>query len=292
MPLSIARFFMVSRLIGGLLTLMGLALLAVFGVFLATGLNPLAPGLDLDAAGMLIFATVGAFQLPLGLSLLGRDARTSFRLRIAAGALGGMALLRLLAFLHPTTGALLGLTPLVEAVFFGLVGLAALVVRPESEAPIEIVREFDLPAPASEVWHLVGTRFGDLAEYASLVRAVELDGPVGVGATRTCHSEPFGPFASTRVSETLTEFDPSAMRFAYEAGGELPAFIPASRNRWSVLSLGPEQSRIRCHASVELSSWAVPLAPVLAWFISSAVDQFGTDLRTRMARRAPVPSPA
>ena len=69
-------------------------------------------------------------QFPLGLSLMGCDARTSFRLRVAAGALGAMAALRLLVFVFPFEGAALGYAPLVEAIFFGVVSGVALVIRP------------------------------------------------------------------------------------------------------------------------------------------------------------------
>ncbi|MCO4747087.1 MAG: SRPBCC family protein [Proteobacteria bacterium] len=282
MTLSIDRFHLFARLVGALLTLMGTGLLAVFGAYYIAGLNLLAPAILLDPAGVLILATVGAFQVPLGLSLLGRDARTSFRLRVAAGAFAGMGALRLMAFAQPEMQATLGVTPLIEGLLFsGIAGLA-LVLRPEGESPIEIVREFDIPAPAAEVWHVVGTRFDQLADYASGVRAVEMEGPVCVGATRTCHSEPFGPFDSARINETLVEFDPAGMRLTYTADGELPSFIPSSRNRWSVQAVGPSRCRVRSHASVDLVWWATPFAPLLGWFISGAVDQFGVDLGRRM----------
>lgn len=289
MPTSINRFHLFARLVGGLLTFSALGLFAVFGVFLVSGTNVLAPDLALDAGGMVILATVGAFQLPLGLSLLGRDSRTTFRLRVASVAIGLMAFLRLLAFVNPEVRAVLGVTPLIEAGFFGVLAAIALVIRPQSESAIEIMRVFEIDAPAASAWDLLANRFGDVALYASGVRAASVDGPVGVGCTRTCTSEPFGPFASADVTERLVEFDPQGMGFTYVAGGELPAFIPSSRNRWKVEVVGSDTCRVWCHASVDLLWWATPFAPALAASIARAVDTFGADLRGRLVAPAADP---
>ena len=288
MPLTSARFYLLARLLGVLLALSGTALLVVFLVHLVAGASLLGPSLPLGGPGMLLLATVAAFQVPLGLSLLSRDPRTSSRLRIAAGALGLMALMRLLAFASADMRAVLGLAPLVEFFVLGGLSAVALLIRPAHESPIELMREYEIAAPASAAWELMAARFGDVAEFASGVRSSAMDGPAGVGAVRTCHSEPFGPFNSAEITEELVEFHPEAMRYAYTAGGELPSFIPASRNRWSIESDGPSRCRVRSHVSVELAPWAVPLAPLLGWSIATAVDRFGSDLRRRLESPAAV----
>ena len=85
--------------VGLLLTLMGLGLLGMYGVFMATGTNPIDAGLPgLGAIGQMLFASVGAFALPLGASLLRGGPEASGRLRIAGAALGLMSVVRLLAF--------------------------------------------------------------------------------------------------------------------------------------------------------------------------------------------------
>jgi len=282
MTVSLHRFHLLARLFGGLLLLMGGSLLAVFATFLVTGVSPLEPDLTLSGPGMLVLATIGAFALPLGLSLFGGDTRTSARLRIAGGALGLMALLRLIAFLDPGLRAALGVTPLVEFFVLGALATFAMLVRPQHEAPVELLHTFAIPASADAVWEVLGEQFGDVAQFASGVRSSSMDGPLCVGATRSCESEPFGPFPSSHITEQLVEFSREARRFTYVAGGDLPAFIPASTNRWSVQPVDAGNSRVSCHASLDLAWWALPAAPLVGWLVRPAILSFGRDLLARM----------
>lgn len=285
MLVPIDRYHHLAWLVGSVLTLVGTALVATFVVSVAIGVEPLADTvLRLEGPGVLIFASVGAFALPLGLSLFRRDAATSARLRIAAGALGLLAVLRLVAFLSADLRAAVGLVPLIEAGVLGAIAWVGLWVRPEGEAPIEIHMALELEVPATAAWHVLADRFGDVAEFSSGLASSSLDGPVGVGVVRTCETHAFGPFAAARITEELAELDPGAMRLRYVAGGGLPRFIPSSQNRWSVEALGPQRCRVRSHASVELRWWALPLAPLLGWSIRGEVERFGRDLREHVER--------
>ncbi len=287
MRISVPAYHRLAKLVGLVLTLMGVSLSAVFALFLWTGHNPVASTtLVLDRAGLLLMATIGAFALPLGLSLFSADSAASARLRIAAYALGFMALLRLGAFANADMRLALGIAPLVEFFVLGGIGLLAHWVRPENESPIDIHMEVDLEAPASEAWRVLGEAFGEVVKYARGVQSSSLDGELGVGAVRSCETPGFGPFASAHITERLIEFDPSSMKYTYVAGGDLPRMIPASKNRWSIQALGADRCRVRCHASIDLLWWALPVAPLLGWAIRSEVIRFGEDLRHRVEKGA------
>ncbi|MEM7154582.1 MAG: SRPBCC family protein [Myxococcota bacterium] len=285
MKVTIATYHRLARLIGGLLTLMGLGLTAVFVMFTWTGENPLVgSALTLDGPGLLIMASIGAFALPLGLSLLFTDAATSARLRIAACALGLMALLRLVAFANPEIRAAVGLAPIVEFFVLGGLGFVAFGLRPDNESPIEMRIEIEVDAPASEAWQVLGEQFGDVGQWASSLRSSQLDRSPGVGAVRTCELTGFGPFSAGRISEELLEFDPAAMRFIYAARTGLPRMFHAAKNRWSVEAVDDHHCRVRSHASIDLHWWALPLATWLGWGIRSGVDRFTEELRHRVER--------
>ncbi|MBX2800973.1 MAG: SRPBCC family protein [Myxococcales bacterium] len=287
MSVSNRPFRLLTASVGTVLALGGAGLLALFPVFLATGFHPLADVTGGDPLGALILSTVGALAFPLGAALFLRP--TSALLRLTAVALGGIALLRLLAMASPEIRAVVGNAPLVEFIVLGGVAALCLWLRPAGESPIELRSTFDVDAPAERVWHVLAEQFADVGAFARGVRSSVMDGPVGVGAVRTCESEAFGPFASSRVTEELVTFSPEAMRFTYVAGGELPRFIPSSTNRWSVESLGVGRSRVSSHASIDLVWWAVPFAPLLGFSIGSAVTTFGEDLRHRVEQGVPHP---
>jgi len=193
MFVDIVTYHRLAKAIGGLLTLIGLSLAAVFATFVLTGSSPLAGSpLDLDGPGLLVLASIGAFTLPLGLSLFSDDDATSARLRIAGYALGLMALLRLVAFSSPEIRATVGLTPLIEFFVLGGIGATAWWVRPNTEPSIELALDLELAAPAARVWTVLGEEFGEVDKFASGVVKSSMEGPVGVGAVRACQTPAFG----------------------------------------------------------------------------------------------------
>lgn len=283
MKITVANYHRLAKLVGTLLTLMGLGLTAVFATFVLTGANPLAaPPLSLTAPGLIIFATIGAFALPLGLSLFATDATASAKLRIAAGALALMSLVRISAFASADVRAVVGITPLVE--FFVLGGIAALAyfVRPDNESPIELRTEVELDVPASEAWRVLGEGFGSIGDWASGLRSSSLDRDVEVGALRTCELRAFGPFPSGRIIEELLEFDRDAMRFTYAPTSGMPPMFETAKNRWSVESVGQDRCRVKSHASVDVHWWALPLAGFFGRGIRSSVNGFVEEMRHRI----------
>lgn len=141
MKVAIETYNRLAKVVGGVLTFMGVSLIGAFGVFLGTGQNPLAdaaPGFNGPA--LLVLASIGAFALPLGVSLFSPDSKTSARLRIASGALGLMALLRLAAFASADMRELIGFTPLIESLVLGGIAAAAFFVRPKDASLVEEAR--------------------------------------------------------------------------------------------------------------------------------------------------------
>ncbi len=283
MKITAANYRRLAKFVGILLTLMGLGLAAVFANFVVTGANPLArPPASLNGPGLLIFASIGAFALPLGLSLLTADTATSTKLQIAAGALGLMALLRLSAFASPDMRAMVGMTPLVEFFVLGSIGTLAYFLRPDDESPIELRTELELDVPASEAWRVLGEEFGSVGDWASGLRSSSLDREVEVGALRTCELRAFGPFPSGQIIEELLEFDREAMKFTYAPTSGMPPMFEKAENRWSVEPLGNDRCRVRSHASVDVRWWALPLANFFGGRIRSSVGTFAEEMRHRI----------
>jgi hypothetical protein len=285
MKITVAHYHRLAKFVGALLTLMGLGLTAVFANFVLTGANPLAESpVALNGPGLLIFASIGAFALPLGLSLFTTDSTTSTKLQIAAGALGLMALLRLSAFASADMRGVLGITPLVEFFVLGGIGALAYFLRPENESPIEFRTEIELDVPASEAWRVLGEEFGSIGDWASGLRSSSLDREVEVGALRTCELRAFGPFPSGQIIEELLEFDRHAMKFTYAPTSGMPPMFETAKNRWSVEPLGDDRCRVKSHASIDVNWWALPLAKLFGRGIRSGVDTFAEELRHRIEK--------
>ncbi len=285
MKITVTNYHRLAKLVGTVLTLLGLGVTAVFANFILTGANPLAATpVALDGPGLLVIASIGAFALPLGVSLFSSDSTTSTKLRIAAGALGLMALLRLSAYASADLRAVVGMTALVE--FFVLGGIATLAyfLRPDNESSIDLVTEVELEAPASEAWRVLGEEFGNIGDWASGLQASSLNGCAEVGAQRTCELRAFGPFPAGRIIEELLEFDRDAMKFMYAPTSGMPPMFQAAKNRWSVEPLSASRCRVKSHASIDMHWWALPLANFLGSKIRSSIDTFSEEMRHRIEK--------
>lgn len=293
MKITVANYHRLAKSVGALLTLMGVGLIAVFAVYVLTGSNLLAePPVALNGAGLLISASIGAFALPMGLSLLNPDATTSTKLQLAAGALWLMALLRLCAFASPPLRALVGSAPLVEFFVLGGIGTLAYFLRPQNEFPIELRTEIELDVPASRAWTVLGEGFGNIGDWASGLRSSSLDRAVEVGALRTCELRGFGPFPSGRIIEELLEFDRDAMKFTYAPTSGMPPMFESAENRWSIEPLGKDRCRVTTHAFIDVRWWALPLAKLFGRGIRGTIDTFVLEMRHRVENGNPHPNKA
>jgi len=104
---------------------------------------------------------------------------------------------------------------------------------------MEMRAELVINALAEDAWVVVGERFGDIAEWASVITESVMDGPPAAGRVRTCQVAGFGPIAAGVIKERLIRFDPEARFLSYEATAGMPWFITGAVSHWSVHT-GPD----------------------------------------------------
>ena len=107
-----------------------------------------------------------------------------------------------------------------------------------------IESEMIIDAPAAVVWEVLAHRFGDIAEWASIMKSskklTHADKPTGAAVSgRVCSAYGFG-----EVQEDLLDYDEQAMRFRYQAVKGLPFFIRYAENNWSVEPLSERQCKV------------------------------------------------
>ncbi len=136
MYITHTQYRQLAKAIGILFTVMGGTLLALYCVYLAQGSTPLGvehPSLN-NGAPMMLLGTVGAFALPVGLFVFGSRSNPEAWVRMGAVVMGLMAAIRLLGFATIEVRAQVGMTPLFEALIFGIIATVALCVRVETDA--------------------------------------------------------------------------------------------------------------------------------------------------------------
>jgi hypothetical protein len=144
-------------------------------------------------------------------------------------------------------------------------------------------------APARAAWAVLGERFADIGEWATPITASSLEGELGRGAVRTCHTTRFGPVPAGTIKERLIEYDPASMSFAYEAVDGMPGFFARLTNHWSVHPLDDKRCLVRTNATVDLRGPAALLGFVLKRKLQTDGARVLDELRHRVEHGQPHP---
>lgn len=143
---------------------------------------------------------------------------------------------------------------------------------------MQIITETVIEKPAAAVWDIVGNRFGQAYEWASL-----LNHSAGHGAplsgqvceARTCEVKAMG-----NIQERLVEFDPERHVLSYEVTKGFPFFVRRGVNRWQINAI----STLRCRVTTtaDLSTKGIVgfmMAPMMRLQMSGMLRAMLEDLK-------------
>lgn len=129
MHISKSNYHHFARFLGFLLVLYGGGSIVAFASYAATGTNSLSS--ITNGMGVVFLGLMGAFPLPLGISLFWANDHTQALLRVISVALGFNALIRLSLVMIPELQSTVGtITPVVEFCVFGFIAVLAFAIRP------------------------------------------------------------------------------------------------------------------------------------------------------------------
>ena len=137
-----------------------------------------------------------------------------------------------------------------------------------------------IDAPAEAVWEVLAHRFGEIAEWASIMKSSEpiastspgLEAPV---SGRVCTAYGFG-----KVQENLLDYDEQNMQFKYEAVRGLPFFIRYAENNWTVKPLSGNQCQVQSTGVLRMDPiTATLLFPLFKYAMQRVGDRLFKDLK-------------
>jgi len=143
-----------------------------------------------------------------------------------------------------------------------------------------------IDAPAAVVWEVLAHRFGDIAEWASIMKSSKgivddmspTDAPV---SARVCKAKGFG-----QVKEELRDYDEQKMIFRYEAVKGLPFFIKYAENNWSVRALSGGKSEVTCRGVLRMGWFAGTfLFPLFNAQMQKVGDRLFQDLKAFVEKK-------
>ncbi len=154
---------------------------------------------------------------------------------------------------------------------------------------MKIPHEVPVHAPAADAWQVLGVGFGHICEWAGSLSHSELEGDLGVGATRSCTGAGFGPIPPSLVVEELVHYDPDAMEFSYVARGGLPWFMVDAHNAWSVHARGDDRCVVRFSATFHMVWWLRFLEPLLVRMMAKDLAKMDEEMVYRIEHGVPHP---
>jgi hypothetical protein len=157
---------------------------------------------------------------------------------------------------------------------------------------MELRAEITINTPAQNAWHILGKRFGYIAEWASPITESSLQGEPSIGTVRTCHIAGFGPVKPGIIKEQLLSFEPASMSFTYQAIQGMPGFISKAINHWSVRPLDEAHCVVSTHATLELRGVARLFGLFLKWKMTKNGAGVLEELRYYIEHKRPHPRKA
>lgn len=155
---------------------------------------------------------------------------------------------------------------------------------------MEMAAEIRIRVGADDAWALIGTRFGQIAEWASPITVSRLDrGAAALGVIRTCQVSGFGPMGEMVVRERLIAFDKAARSLTYDAVAGMPEFVKHAANRWTVEPDGAGACLVRSRATLRLTWWMRPLGPLMSWRLRREARGVLEELACRLETGRPHP---
>lgn len=110
----------------------------------------------------------------------------------------------------------------------------------------ELTKESEtINVSAEKLWQIAGKQFEDAYLWATTV-----DHSEGAGAakfegascdTRACELSASG---FDRIEEKVTKYSDEKMNFAYQVTSGMPKFVSSASNDWTVVSIGPNKSKL------------------------------------------------
>ena len=110
----------------------------------------------------------------------------------------------------------------------------------------ELTKESEIiNVSADQLWAMVGTGFEDAYLWATTV-----DHSVGNGTAQfegaSCDERSCDVSAKgfDKIVEKVTKYNDQEMNFAYDVTDGMPSFMHSAKNDWTVVSVGPNQSKL------------------------------------------------
>ncbi len=135
--------------------------------------------------------------------------------------------------------------------------------------------------PASDVWDLLGRRFGEASTWASSISASQTVGDPSIAGApcerRECRVAVPG---AEHLVEELVAYDDAAMTLTYRLAEGMQQVARSAHNTWSVVALGETTSQLRIEAEVDLVPTGRALGLVLRPYLSAMGRRNADDFKT------------
>ena len=106
---------------------------------------------------------------------------------------------------------------------------------------------------AEQLWAIVGPGFGDAYKWATTVDHSTTSGePEFEGASCSARACELSANGFDKIEEKITKYNVNEMSFAYDVTVGMPSFVNSASNDWTVVRVGPNQSKLVMKADFQV----------------------------------------
>ncbi len=147
---------------------------------------------------------------------------------------------------------------------------------------MKIKTTIEINATTAATWDVLGEQFAHVYEWAGSILKSSLDGPLDLGAVRTCDIKATGPVAAGKITEEITHFDRESHSLTYNVTSGAPGLMKSIENAWSIETLSDDRCEVTSNATFELKWWALPMSPLMRISLVRALRSFTGELKARV----------
>ena len=126
---------------------------------------------------------------------------------------------------------------------------------------MKMIKKLSIDKPIEEVWEVLGSQFGEIDKWSSLISHSEVSGEAkipglnySIRSTKTTGGD---------TKQELTGFDPTKYMIAYKALTGFPGFIKAIDAEWNLTKINEQSTNLVLDFNVNFKGLGVILTPIV-----------------------------
>jgi uncharacterized membrane protein len=142
---------------------------------------------------------------------------------------------------------------------------------------MNIIKKTTIGKPVEEVWEVLGNQFGQISNWASLIKQSKVYGDSKLNGVNYSIRETNTLKGITK--QEITSFEPEKHSLSYKSISGTPAIIKEVRAHWSLVKNDSNSTKLVMDFTADMKGLGFILAPIVKMKLSKIGDQLLEELK-------------